>query len=247
MKVSMRQVIWKQGWTPDTIRRASAALTSAVAEPPVALEPEDRELAVELSRWLRYACEYDVEDLARGIQHYRPPWQNAPHWDALAALLVVGKSASDVIVRLTERYADPAQTLIAFLGEVAPRGSARGDDADDDAVRAAGVAYETLLALGATEGLGYVLSRLDLFNWGQERELESLVRSRAAALKSTALGTWPSFNWAERFAMGAAGFTFFAVIGPVVEAMLGRLRTAARGAPNISIEPTPDGAAHVRR
>ena len=74
------------------------------------------------------------------------------------------------------------------------------------------------------------------------------------AFATVLLGTWmslasrmPSFNWAERFAMGAAGFTFFAVIGPVVEAMLGRLRTAARGAPNISIEPTPDGAAHVRR
>jgi hypothetical protein len=204
MATSVRHEIKRpEGWTPETIRRATAALaTIAVpAAPASTVGAEDQDLASKLARWLRYIGEVWPEELVATLDGFGP-FSDAPQWDELYAWLLRNQTDAELLVRLGERYGDPVPHLIALLNEAMPCGvywdSDDLRDDRDDAVSAHRRAYRLLFEIGTRECWTWLLSRLDLFDYEIEHEFEEPIARHSVAIQPLALELWPTISWKIR-------------------------------------------------
>jgi hypothetical protein len=176
--------------------RAGDALARAIAEP----RDEGSELAVELVRWFRDACNVNIDDVVRIVNEWKPFSPTTPHLDNLYAILVGEHVTTDLVARLKERYPDPEKTLIALLDEVFPDpGAVRVGDGEIGGAHR--TAFASLLLLGTNESIEYVLLRLPNFDWSDD----SLDSTRAKAFQSCSEGIraatlrlWPAMSWSQR-------------------------------------------------
>jgi hypothetical protein len=183
-----------QGWTPAELRLAVARLSEIVADQAPRPDDQPAALAIELLRWLRYACEIDPGELVEYLEHRKPLSPNAPERDALDALFHRHDSLAELVVELSRRYADPVRILMQFLDAVAPRGKDYLTVLENHRKT-----YEVLWAFRTDESLTCALSRLDLMNWeADEDELGDHVRQQGEAIRRIAVATWASFSWEQR-------------------------------------------------
>ena len=105
------------------LRLAVARLREIVADQTSNPDDEATGLAMELVRWMRYACEVNPDELVECLGHQKPLSPNEPGRDELDALLVRHGSLAELAVELSRRYTDPVRTLRQFLDEVAPPGT----------------------------------------------------------------------------------------------------------------------------
>ena len=200
MASSVRRAIRKQeAWTPEAVRRATAALATITAAPASTVGVEDKELASRLARWLRYLAEVAPEELVDSFDRFEPACES-PQWDELHGWLLRDQTDAELLVRLGKRDADPAPHLIALLNEVAPPGVDWSDERcdEDNAVRAHRRAYRLLFEIGTRESWTWVLSRLDLFDYEIEREFEEPIGRHGLEIQSVALELWPTITWGIR-------------------------------------------------
>ncbi|TMQ07325.1 MAG: hypothetical protein E6J90_22815 [Deltaproteobacteria bacterium] len=225
MASSARRAIGRQGWTPEAVGRATAAL-AAIAAVPVPPEStvgaEDKELASKLARWLRYAAEADPEALVDTLGRLGPPCES-PQWDELYAWLLRDQTDAKLLARLSERHADPVPHLIALLNDVAPPG-VEWDDLgrdDDNAVRAPHRAYGLLFEIGTRESWTWVLSRLDLFDYEAEDAFEEPIGRHSVAIQTAALELWPTTTWTIRADIVLFLYTYHLLDHRFMELLLG--------------------------
>jgi hypothetical protein len=108
MASSVRRAIGRrEAWTPEAVRRATAALATITAAPASTVGAEDKELASRLVRCLRYIAEVEPEELVDTFDRCRPVCES-PQWDELYAWLLRDQTNAELLVRLRERDADPA-------------------------------------------------------------------------------------------------------------------------------------------
>jgi hypothetical protein len=183
-----------QGWTSRDLRLAVARLSEIVADQTPKPDDQTAALAVELVRWLRYACEVDPDELVECLNHRKPLSPNAPGRDELDALFARHDSLAELVVELSRRYADPVRVLMQFLDAVAPPGMDYFTVLEEHRR-----SYDVLWAFKTDESLACALSRLDLMNWeADEDELGDHVRQQGESIKRIAIAMWQSFSWGQR-------------------------------------------------
>jgi hypothetical protein len=193
-----------RGWSPDTTRRAIAALSDATTRAgelrhqPLDLASrvstrDDNELATELVRWLRCAAEADPEDLVDHLDAIRPSGPDASPWDRLGIILDKEQSLDGTIAELKESHTDPVTALCTLLDATEPS-FAQFSELDRTCQRA----VEALTALGSHESLRYLVSHLGLLCSDTIEPLRSLMMPHDGAFISVATEVWPSLTWAER-------------------------------------------------
>jgi hypothetical protein len=196
MPMTRLQTVRVLGWTPELLRRATAALVEVTTDRPEGPDREDCQLAVELARWLHYVSTHDTDALARHLVAHGPPRQSAPQWEELDAILSADQPMPALIAQLTARYTDPVRTLCDMLDELAPP-ELPWEEVEEEHQRA----VAALWTLGTVESLSYLLSRLMWMDWEEIDGLDDVLRVHRDAVKALALRTWPSLSRKDRYAL----------------------------------------------
>jgi hypothetical protein len=182
-----------KGWTPQTLQRAASELSRLGDLHANELADDGAQLAIELTRWLRYAARDDPASLVAYLDARWPMGEDESHWDRLGTLLAKDEPLDVAIHSLQRCYHDPVPVLCTLLhAQLEP--SELFGDLDPWHQRA----VECLLVLATCESIVFLLSRVSLPLWVPSDAFKGLVKRRADAFVEAATAAWPRLDWENR-------------------------------------------------